>query len=112
MNLTEWFKLGLSQSTLDKYEALDEVVPDEIAKAFEAGIIGLREVWLLSGDYKQLKEMPNVEIPLSASIKEDLCIQRLLARPRFRGVVANKPVSILRAFKGVYINSVDEEWEE
>jgi len=103
--LREWLKEGRTPPSDEEQGKRKIRMTHHLLEAFKDGIIGLREVWLLSGDYKQLKEMPDAEIPLSASTKEDLCIQRLLARPRFRGVVANKPVSILRAFKGVYINT-------
>ena len=99
------------QRTLDKYkhEELEILGQNELYIAFKAGIIGQREVWILTGDYKQLKEMPDVEKDLPDDIKESLCISRLLARPRFRGVVANKPVTLFRDFKGVFISSVRDE---
>ena len=134
MKLIEWLKEGMGQKTLDEFEM--EIEDDEITEAFKAGIIGQREVWLLTGDYKILKNgFPDVEADLPDDVKadltiqralarvkfsecvipesamEDLSIQRLLARQKFKGVVANKPVSFLRAFEGFYINLGDDENE-
>ncbi len=103
-NLTESFK----EAVWDKY----------VWDLFDDGIITDVDAWLLTGEYEILKNgFPDVEADLPDNIKvdvatqralarvkfsecvipesamEDLCIQRLSARPRFRGVVANKPLT-------------------
>ena len=50
------------------------------------------EAWLLCGNYK----IPSYEEDLDQQVKEDLGIQRILAHPNFRGVVANKQVDMVR----------------
>lgn len=69
-------------------------------------IITLHDFWLLSGNYVTLKVLPSVEEDLPANVKEDLRIQRILARPNFRGVVANKPVVVLRS-KGIFMDTTE-----
>jgi hypothetical protein len=62
------------------------------------------DAWLLCGNYKTMNELPscealNLSVPHtypSLTLKEDLEIQRMIARKNFRGVVANKPVSMVR----------------
>lgn len=62
------------------------------------------DAWVLCGNYKVMKELPscealNLDVPHtypSLTLKEDLGIQCMIARQNFRGVVANKPVSMIR----------------
>ena len=113
MKLIEWLKEGMAQKTLDEFE-----MEIEETEAFKAGIIGQREVWLLTGKYKILKNgFPDVEVDLPDDVKADLVVQRFIAtaaaRPQFKGIVADKPVTFLRAFEGVYINLGEDgnDWE-
>lgn len=64
--------------------------------------------WLLCGNYKILRELPSVEEDLPVDAKENLAMQRLLARENFRGVVANAPVAMLTWFKGIFVNTTNE----
>lgn len=50
------------------------------------------EAWLLCGNYK----IPSYEESINQQLKEDLGIQCMIARQNFRGVVANKPVDMVR----------------
>ena len=62
------------------------------------------DAWLLCGNYKIMEELPSCEelspgIPHtypSLTLREDLAIQRMIACKSFRGVIANKPVSMVR----------------
>ena len=62
----------------------------------EDGLLTYVEAWLLCGNYKIMKELPSIEEDSDQQVKEDLGIQRILAHPNFRGVVANKPVDVVR----------------
>ena len=63
-----------------------------------------KDAWVLCDNYKTMKELPSCEaLKLDAphtypslTLKEDLGIQRMIARQNFKGVVANKPVSMVR----------------
>lgn len=68
----------------------------------------LHEYWLLTSNYTILKELPSVEDDLPADVKEDLATQRLLARQNFRGAAASVQVVVLRGFKGIFVNTVNE----
>ena len=67
------------------------------------------DAWLLCGNFKIMKELPSVEDDLehqanqnipgihhSLTLKRDLEIQRMIACQNFRGVVAGKPVDMVR----------------
>ena len=62
------------------------------------------DAWLLCGNYKTMKELPSCEelspgIPHtypSLTLRGDIGIQRMITCKRFRGVIANKPVSMVR----------------
>ncbi|MCK4347012.1 MAG: hypothetical protein KAW47_00200 [Thermoplasmatales archaeon] len=62
-------------------------------------IITQHDFWLLTGNYITLKELPSVEEDLPGNIKANLGIQRILARPNFRGIVTNKPVTVVGFLK-------------
>jgi len=99
-----------------KISMIDWLVSHHLLGAFEAGIIGLREVWLLTGDYKILKNgFPDVEADLPDDVKADLTIQRFIATaaacPQFKGIVADNTVTFLREFEGFYINLGEDENE-
>lgn len=64
-------------------------------------IITLRDYWLLTGNYVMLKELPSVEEDLPANVKADLGIQRILARPNFRGGVSNREVTVVGFLRNV-----------
>lgn len=64
-------------------------------------IISKRATWLLTGNYKTLKELPSVEEHLSGNVKSNLEIQRLLARQNFRGIVSNRDVMVVGFLKNV-----------
>lgn len=61
------------------------------------------DAWLLCGNYKTMKEVPSYEelnpgIPPtypSLTLEGDLAIPRMIACKRFRGVISNKPVSMV-----------------
>ena len=62
------------------------------------------DAWLLCGNYKTMKELPsceslNLNVPHtypSSTLKEDLGIQHMIACKNFRGLISNKPVSMVR----------------
>ena len=62
------------------------------------------DAWLLCDNYKTMKESPscealNLDVPHiypSLTLKDDLGVQRMIACKSFRGVIANKPVSMVR----------------
>ena len=58
-------------------------------------VISKRVAWLLTGNYKTLKELPSVEEHLLDNVKSNLEIQRILARPNFKGVVSNRDVVVM-----------------
>ena len=64
-------------------------------------LITQHDFWLLTGNYVTLKEFPSVEEDLPTNVKADLAIQRLLAKPNFRGVVANNPVIVVGFLRNV-----------
>ena len=64
-------------------------------------LITQHDFWLLIGNYVSLKELPSVEEDLPTNVKADLAIQRLLAKPNFRGIVANNPVIVAGFLRNV-----------
>ena len=63
-----------------------------------------KDAWLLCDNYKTMKELPscetlNLDVPHtypSLTLKDDLGIQCMVAHKNFRGIIANKPVSMVR----------------
>jgi hypothetical protein len=72
------------QSTLFDYvkpsEEPEQGIYGEIEQAYRDGVIGLHEYWLLTGNYKVLRELPSVEDDLAPAIKLQLAIQRSITR--------------------------------
>lgn len=89
--------MKIQQKTLtDRFQWVDV-----LCILLHSKIITQHDFWLLTGNYITLKELPSVEEDLPANIKADLGIQRILARPNFRGIVTNKPIAVVGFLKNV-----------